>query len=133
MNNPNTEVVKMRFYPEVKVVKVNEEGIEFSDGTVISHYHDQDCCEHVYANWIDWSNDFSNVVEIRSLTIWTVPDAGIRIEFSHGYQSRDFVWFVACYDEQNGYYNSNLEITISTGENALVAVDVSDGVYFNEC
>lgn len=133
MGNPNKKVMTVMFNSQVSVVGVDEEGIEFSDGSKMSHFHGQDCCEHVYANWIDWSNDFTDVTEITSLTVWTVPNAGIRIQFSRGWGcDSDFVWFVACYNEQNGYYSSDLAIIFSTGEKAFVCADVTGSTFFNE-
>ena len=32
----------------MKVTKVNQESIEFEDGSTLSSYHNQDCCESHY-------------------------------------------------------------------------------------
>ena len=86
-------------------------GILFDDGMLLIGNHDQDCCEHVYADWSALKDeaglmdtDFSNLgIERRENR---KNRTGIRICGS----GRKF--FVPCYNEQNGYYNDRLDIVL---------------------
>ena len=88
----------------MKIKSFDENGIYFDNGTIIRDLHDQDCCEHVYADWKQledtsvMSHDFPEKIKIEG-----VEGSGIRID---GY-------FIPCYNEQNGYYGSNLSIEIT--------------------
>ena len=85
-----------------------QNGIEFDNDWIMCDCHWQDCCENVYADWghlmdevgIDY--DFDE----KSFRIEVVKEQGFR--FGDG----NIMLFVPCYNEQNGYYNSNLEIKV---------------------
>lgn len=91
------------------------DGLLFDDGTTVQDYHQQTCCEHVYADWQQlqdttiWDEEFDDVV------IEGVPNAGIRVN----------KYFVPCYNEQNGYYSSNLRITVQRPGLGHHHIDVS--------
>lgn len=76
-------------------------GILFNDNTGLIDYHDQDCCEHVYADFSNLdscalTHKFENI-DLES------TDEGFRFGDARKY-------FVPCYNEQNGYYSDYLEI-----------------------
>lgn len=83
-------------------------GIEFDNGWLMVDIHYQDCCESVYANWEHLKNE-AGVLDYNfdedSFTIESVEE-GIR------FGDHAVMFFVPCYNEQNGYYNSNLEIRV---------------------
>ena len=126
MYNNKQELV--RFRNSVNLVETIEDGIKFSDGTEISTYHSQDCCEHVYADWsYILENDFPK--NIRGISISIVPNSGILLHFELGNPHEKVPpIFVPCYNEQNGYYSSNLELIASNG-NAYFVVDVSEAAF----
>ena len=101
---------------EMRLVSFNEEGLVFDNGTILTAYHSQDCCEVVYADFNQLRDTDILDHEFNDLSIEDVPDAGFRLE---GY-------FVPCYNEQNGYYSSNLTVKVKdqTGK-MLKKVDVS--------
>ena len=35
----------------MKIKSICEDGITFDNGSTLAHYHNQDCCEAVYADW----------------------------------------------------------------------------------
>jgi hypothetical protein len=76
-------------------------GILFDDETGLIDYHEQDCCEHVYA---DFSNLDSGILnhEFKNINLQEVKE-GFRFGDTRKY-------FVPCYNEQNGYYSDYLEI-----------------------
>lgn len=102
----------------MRLIKINENSLEFNDGTIIEDNHSQDCCEHVYADWKQLEDTDILSKEIKKIKIEGVKDSGFRL---NGY-------FVPCYNSQNGYYGSDLalNITHSNGEN--VEIDISDFV-----
>lgn len=82
---------------------VDDEGkdaIEFDDGTKIECLHYQDCCENVYADFKQLKDTTFESTDFKNIVISGVRHSGIKI---NGY-------FIPCYNEQNGYYNSDLEI-----------------------
>lgn len=64
--------------------------------------HDQDWCEHVYADWSSLEDTDFYDRKFSEIVIEGVENAGFRI---NGY-------FIACYNEQNGYYSDDLELII---------------------
>ena len=88
----------------MKLIKFDNKGLEFDNGTTISDYHYQECCEHVYADWEQLKDtdvlqhEFKDEIEIEK-----VENSGFRIE---GY-------FIPCYNDQNGYYSGELSLIIN--------------------
>ena len=74
-------------------------GILFDNGDKIEHYHIADCCEYVYADWKSIDHSFFNS-EFDEIKIEPCKRYGFTV---NGY-------FVACYNQQNGYYSDNLSI-----------------------
>lgn len=102
----------------MKVISIKD-GITFDDGTKIIDVHEQDCCEHVYADWKQLEDTGFLGKEIKEIEIEGVKESGFRI---NGF-------FVPCYDVQNGYYSSDLEIVIAKpdGKDKRV-IDISEFV-----
>ena len=84
-----------------------QNGIEFDNGWIMCDCHWQDCCENVYADWSHLKDESGNTHDFdeESFHIESVDD-GIR------FGDRSLMLFVPCYNEQNGYYNSCLEIKV---------------------
>jgi len=101
----------------MKLILIDEQGLKFDDGTVVEHFHDQDCCETVYADWKQLEDTGILNREFNDIKIEGVKRSGFRL---NGY-------FVPCYNEQNGYYSSGLEVWITKGNEKRV-VDVSEFV-----
>src|SRR5687767_5287864 len=102
----------------MKLVTIDEEKLTFDDGTMITYDHYQDCCEHVYADFKQlqdtsiWDEDFDELV------IEGVPDSGLRV---NGY-------FIPCYNNQNGYYSSGLELIVTHPNSPKITIDISEYV-----
>lgn len=100
---------------KVRVVEIADDWIMFDNGIKIRHYHDQDCCENVYADWPALRiTDIMQKV-FKEIVIKGVPEIGILI---NGY-------LVPCYNEQNGYYSDELELIIERAAGVSDRVDVS--------
>ena len=88
----------------------------FDNGEMLSYYHEQDCCEYVYADFkgmqvmgvqpenfvyayeLDFfENVLDSIVPIEGLGFYLVSKQGICI-------------LVPCYNIQNGYYSSNISL-----------------------
>ena len=94
----------------MKVIKRNDEVIEFDNGVTVTYYHEQDCCENVYADFMALNDTgFDEDDHAEPIKIEPVKDAGFRI---NGY-------FVPCYNSQNGYYSSNLVIHIKSKDKCV--------------
>lgn len=105
----------------MKIVEIVEEDkIVFDNGYTLEQYHSQDCCEHVYADFNVLDNyNLSTVtgknIDIRDIDfeerienlIQPVQSAGFNMVSKIGEK-----FFVPCYNEQNGYYSSDLELTL---------------------
>lgn len=88
----------------MRIVEVNEEYIEFSNGKRITYDHDQDCCEHNYADFEQLDDLARNYEFGDELYFGSIEKQG----FSFGDARRLF--FVPCYSEQNGYYNDSIDV-----------------------
>jgi len=120
--------LKINFIKPVSIQEISEEGVLFSDGSLLTHHHMQDCCEHVYADWQYLREESpSRIKEIRAFEVFEVPNTGIRIVFLNG-DYEEHASFVPCYNSQNGYYNSNLEIVL-LGGNVKIGADVSKACF----
>ena len=100
----------------MKITHIGEDVIMFDNGKTLQTFHDQDCCEHVYADFenmqvmgereknyvnardLDFFEDvLDSVVPIKDLGFYLVTKQGICI-------------LVSCYNIQNGYYNTDLTL-----------------------
>lgn len=101
----------------MKVVSFNGE-LQFSDGSIVRDVHEQDCCESVYADWEQLKDTDILSREFDDIEIEKVPDSGFRV---NGY-------FVPCYNEQNGYYSSDLQLEIYRKGQKKEVLDISECV-----
>lgn len=103
----------------VQFVKENGEKITLND------HHDQDCCEHVYADWGVLEYYRKDIVgkKVKEMLIKPVENMGFLICFYQDWEKGEKI-FVPCYNDQNGYYGSDLELII----NGETKIDVSNYV-----
>ena len=100
-----------------KIEKITEDKILFTNGCSITYYHYQDCCEHVYAAF-DEIDDLALEYEFddaEEFYIWMLDDFGFK--FSDGRHSVS----VPCYNIQNGYYSSELDIRVSGFDEVVIS------------
>lgn len=88
---------------KIKIVKVEENHLEFSDGSNIIAYHYRDCCEHNYADFKQ-IDDLSRAWEFEHPILFESANGGFRFG-----NSNKMVW-VPCYSEQDGYYSSDIDV-----------------------
>lgn len=99
----------------MKIEKITEDGITFEDGTHITHLHEQDCCENVYTDWMQLRD--TNILDrdFNKINLTGVKNAGIKLN----------EYFIPCYDNQNGYYSSNLSLVITDRYGLKRTIDIS--------
>lgn len=78
----------------------------------INDKHEQECCESVYADFPQTTPYLKEIIgkKIENLIIKKVEGEGILLCFDQ------IKVFVPCYDEQNGYYSSNLSLVVADNE-----------------
>lgn len=105
----------------MKIKEITSEHILFNNGTQIESYHDQDCCEHVYADFEQlltttiMDEEFTNedLQQIRP-----IEDAGLKLK----------TYLIPCYNEQNGYYSSDLTLIVRYPDGTETKTDISKSV-----
>ena len=120
---------------KIKSVEVKENIlITFEDGRVIkiNDYHNQDCCESVYADYSIYKLCSSELVgkEINNIVIKGVEGMGFLVCLGKKESYSDYIdnfskVFIPCYNSQNGYYSSNLELQI-TCDGVEIKLDISN-------
>lgn len=92
-----------------KIIKTEENLIEFSDGSRITCDHEQDCCEWNYAD-CDQLDDLARGYDFNTakLTFEAVDGSGFRFG-----DRPERMFFVPCYSEQNGYYSSDIDVYLN--------------------
>ncbi len=104
----------------MKIKEIKEGKIIFDNGYILEYYHDQDCCEYVYADF--------DILETYNVSIKTGKNIKIKeidfreklSELIEGIEGMGFniiskigeKFFVPCYNEQNGYYSNELELIL---------------------
>lgn len=97
-----------------KIIRLEDNLIEFSNGTLITCDHSQDCCEWNYADCTNIDDLARNYdFNTSKLTFESVEGCGFRFG---DHPQRMF--FVACYSEQNGYYSSDIDVYLN-GEHQI--------------
>ncbi len=127
----NKEIYKLDISGKIEEFESCEEflKIKIAGETIIFETnHVQDCCESVYG-------DFSNVKyykeqvinkDIKDIIIKSVSEMGFMICFNEQYGIGVKI-FIPCYNYQNGYYRSNLDLVIKRGD-VKTSIDISNNV-----
>lgn len=109
----------------MKIKKIEYGIIEFDNGNVLTDHHQQDCCEHVYADFENLqvlTKIGSNSMSSEDLEFDENLFANIELMEGVGFKIKDkngIELFVSCYDFQNGYYSSDLELVYTKNVNGI--------------
>lgn len=109
---------------KLKVIEVKSDSLLFNDGTRLSSYHESDCCEQ---HWLDMSNlsleDFEDLE--FDLTndefLEKIKEYGVALKPIKGFPVR-----IPGYGSNNGYYSTNLTLTLSNNEGFNREYDISE-------
>lgn len=113
----------------MRIVEIDnyEQVVRFDNGWFMDSYHCQDCCEYNYADF-EQIDDLARAYDFdpESMQMYPVEDSG----FTFGDGRRLF--FVPCYSEQNGYYSSDIDISLCNdkGETVLGCTLLAETVLY---
>jgi hypothetical protein len=116
---------------EITNVLIGEDYVEIdfkeSPSLKIKYFHSQDCCESVYAD-LTMLGYYIPALKGRTfsnLVVKGVKGMGFLLCFLNGGNSGLKI-FIPCYNNQNGYYSTDLKLIISPGEGGKMEIDISD-------
>ena len=117
----------------MKIKEINETSIIFDNDYKLETFHDQDCCEEVYADFsvlqtYNVSNITGKTINIREIDFEENLNKLVKGVEGQGFNLISKIgenFFVPCYNEQNGYYSSNLELILRKNKNTET-LDITD-------
>lgn len=124
----------------MKIKEINGEKIMFDNGYELEYYHEQDCCENVYADFeilktYNLSTKTGKIIKIEEIDFEEELEKLIEGKVEIGFNMISKIgekFFVPCYNEQNGYYSSELELILhksTTKEILDISEFVKDEIY----
>jgi hypothetical protein len=125
----NKELLRESINAKINKIEKLNGGIQIYFGKEkieITDYHDQDCCENVYADFDGINYYIDSIIGklVKEIIIKGVEEMGILICFYFDYDKSEKV-FIPCYNSQNGYYSDNLSLIITRG-NTRKEIDIRD-------
>lgn len=119
----------------MKIKEINDKNIVFDNGYILKYYHEQDCCECVYADFKVLKDYNVSTKTGKTINIKDVDFNENLIDLIEGIKDLGFnmvskireKFFVPCYNEQNGYYNDELELYLKK-EKGVEKLDITNYV-----
>ena len=119
----------------MKIIEIKEDKIIFDNGYELESYHEQDCCEHVYADFeilkdYNVSTKTGKTINIEDIDFEEHLEYLIQGIENEGFNMISKIgekFFIPCYNSQNGYYSSELELILKRGK-AKEVMDISEFV-----
>ena len=108
------DVFKFDLNEKVTILKINDESIQLSNGMEIASHHDQDCCEHVYADFSLMELSDKKDIEFSEILIKKVDGLGFLFNGI----------LINCYNSQDGYYSSALELRCIKDGEKVFGIDI---------
>ena len=105
---------------KMKIIKVTDEAIVFSNGNKITYDHDQECCEQNFADFKSLEDTLAMVAEFDDNLVFEVvkgSDYNKGSGFRFGNPNNMF--FVPFYSEQNGCYTTDIKIYYTNTKEVL--------------
>ena len=119
----------------MKIKEINEKNIIFDNGYKLEYYHEQDCCEMVYADFEVLKSYNVSTKTGKNIKIEEIDFSKNLKEIAVGVEKMGFnmiskigeKFFIPCYNDQNGYYSSDLELILYK-EKTKEIMDISEFV-----
>lgn len=95
----------------LKVIRVNDDGITFENGSYLTSNHDSDCCESHQLNFQELTlSDFEGLkFDLTNEKFFNRVDGyGIELLPLHGHPVR-----IAGHGSNNGYYSTQLDLVVT--------------------
>lgn len=108
----------------LKVIKIDDNSIEFENGIQLYSYHDQDCCENHYLSFTDLNITDFDRLEFDLTTddfFKRIEGYGIELIPIKGHSVK-----IPGYGSNNGYYSSDLDLILTNRKNFNKKFDISD-------
>lgn len=104
----------------MKIKEIDEKNIIFDNGYKLEYYHEQDCCEMVYADFEVLKNYNVSTKTGKNIKIEEIDFSENLGEIAVGVEKMGFnmiskigeKFFIPCYNEQNECYSSDLELIL---------------------
>ena len=120
---------------KLKIAKIKHTEIIFDNGYKLEYYHDQLCCEEVYADFSILETYNVSTKTGKNISIYDIDFCENLKELVEGKKDCGFnliskireKFFVPCYNEQNGYYSDKLELILHKN-NEIEKLDITDYV-----
>ena len=109
---------------KVKVIKIDQESIEFDNGAILSSDHRQDCCENHYLLFEHITlSDFDGLeFDLTNDNFFKrIEGYGIELIPVHGHSVK-----VPGYGHNNGYYSDQLTLCLFKGDEINKEWDITD-------
>ena len=109
--------IEYPFYWVNFINKIQSEQFNLKD--YLSDEHRQDCCENVYIDFDHIDNSKKEIIEkwfIEKMEIYRQPWQWINVVLYNWSERSSVEWvniFLACRNEQNWYYNDDLDLIVS--------------------
>lgn len=108
---------------KAKIISTGDH-IKFDNGFTLDSDHQQDCCEHHY---LDFS--YVNLEEVKDLEFDLSNDNFFKKIDGYGIELIPITGFsvkIPGYGSNNGYYSTELELTLSGPQGSFKAYDISE-------
>jgi len=123
----------------MKILEIADDCIKFDNGYELEYYHSQDCCENVYADFeilktYNLSTKTGEKINIKEIDFEESLDNLIQEIKGTGFNITSKIgekFFIPCYNEQNGYYSSDLELILYKSSKLKEILDISNCVKDN--
>lgn len=113
------------FKKPTKIKSITQEAILFDNGYYIYTFHNQECCEFVYADFVGSLQD-TGVENVLFQEITFEPVDGYGVKLNERY-------CISCYNIQNGYYDGRIRFDLyDEHDNIVLSTDFVDTEYLED-
>ena len=108
----------------LKVIRINNDEVEFENGVKLYSNHESDCCESHYLSMSDLTiEDFEGLrFDLTNDNFFKrIDDYGIELIPTNGHSVK-----IPGYGSNNGYYSSQLDLILTNGNDFTKEYDISE-------